>query len=73
MSEWIKCSDRLPKIEEWRSTFIVYGSPKCGSHCNDFQVMEAYYRREDKCWEFGEYDCPINVTHWMPLPKPPEE
>jgi len=70
--KWIKCTERLPIIEDYRKAFIVYGSPSCGSHSSDFCVMEAYYHK-DGYFEFGEYDCSILVTHWMKLPEPPKE
>jgi hypothetical protein len=69
---WISVKDQLPEINQYRESFIVYGSPQCGNHCCHFQVMESYFTREG-VWEFGEYDCQIEVTHWMPLPKPPQE
>ena len=72
MDKWIKCSDQLPKSDVWRKSVIIYGSPQCGTHSADWQVMEAFYLKEDKSFEFGEYDCPIEVTHWMPLPPPPK-
>lgn len=72
--EWVSVKDRLPQKEpsRYRSRIIVYGSPSCGTHSSDFDVMEAYYH-EDGYFEFGEYDCGIDVTHWMPLPKPPKD
>ena len=61
---WVKSSDRLPEDNE---TVIVRGG--CG-----------YYLESTKCW----YTCLVktyhgddaiiqwDVTHWMPLPTPPE-
>lgn len=72
MNEWIKCGDRLPDEPKYRDNYIVYGYPTCGTHSEDKIVMEAFYIG-DGHFEFGEYDCGIEVSHWMPLPKAPNE
>jgi uncharacterized protein DUF551 len=72
MTDWIKFPENKP-VHDWvNSRFIVYGSPSCGTHSEDMIVMEASYRK-DGYFEFGEYDCNIDVTHWMPLPSPPKD
>ncbi len=68
MTEWISVDDRLPNECE----VLVFGSPTCGTHDDDPAVMEARYNIKENYFEFGEYDCGIDVTHWMPLPEPPE-
>lgn len=60
MSEWIKCSDRMPSME---SAVLVLHS--CG------EVWCAV--RTSHGWDDGIYDAAQDVTHWMPLPPPPEE
>lgn len=72
--KWMKYPDEKPQLKmgEWSRNVIVYGSPQCGSHSSDWQVMEAVFVEEDY-FEFGEYSCPIDVSHWMPFPEPPEK
>lgn len=68
--KWISVNDRLP---EEGSRVLAYGGATCGSCPSAPEVREARYggRRDD--FEFGEYDCPMKATHWMPLPDPPIE
>jgi len=66
--EWISVKEKLP---EDHADCIVYGIPTCGS-CGEYaRVVQARFRKER--FEFGEYDCGIETTHWMPLPEPPKE
>ncbi len=67
--EWISVKDRLP---ESYTTILIYGQATRCSCSKDFKVREGRYK-EHGDFEFGEYDCPCNVTHWMPLPEPPNE
>lgn len=65
MSEWIKCSERMP--EETDDIIVV----------SDGIVVSgiSYSRRYGFYMAALEYDsdAPIkDVTHWMPLPEPPE-
>ena len=63
MSEWIKVSDEKPPVFEW---FIGYG--------DDIEFILIDESGEFFVWEgsmvsyFGS-----EITHWMPLPEPPEE
>lgn len=63
MSEWISVKDRLPEDDGW---FLVsiFG-----------WVTLAFYDEHDSI--FNDFKtCMANnsqVTHWMPLPEPPEE
>lgn len=62
--EWISIKDRLPESNS--VGILIYGSATCGT-CDSYpQVREGRYRNE--LFEFGEYNCTCNVTHWMPLP-----
>lgn len=66
-SVWISVDERLPEESGY---FLVYISRES----EGFRV-QAYYYCEDDTWENGdtmassEY---YGVTHWMPLPEPPE-
>ena len=61
--KWISVKDRLPEVKE---DVLIYDS----HHCN---IFKAWYLGHIHVWFSNEY-LPqfINVTHWMPLPKPPE-
>ena len=68
MSQWIKCSERMPEEGE---DVIIYDDLR--------QVHEGYYIQcgDYVSWEISSYDPSyydeVNVTHWMPLPEPPAE
>lgn len=67
--KWIKCSERLPSS---RDRVLAYGCAACGTCSPTIKVQFCMWDPEDG-FEFGEYDCPFDATHWMPLPNPPEE
>lgn len=66
---WIRVEDELPAVDQkvlvWNSK---YNDPE--------DVSIGYYDPGSVCpitgWRCGEF-MEIYVTHWMPLPKPPEE
>ena len=64
MSQWIKFSERQPEWPE-HGSFIAYDSVY-GVHIQ--HGHRRYFNdnrlRNDAMWE---------ITHWMPLPKPPDE
>ncbi|WIJ49647.1 DUF551 domain-containing protein [Enterobacter roggenkampii] len=64
--EWIKCSEQMP--EETGDIIVV----------SDDIVMSgvSYSRKKGFYLQALEYDAdePVDdVTHWMPLPEPPNE
>lgn len=59
---WIPVKERLPQVGEWVMIF-----EKSGGVSNVFVDFENYETRTDIEW-FGADD----VTHWMPLPEPPD-
>jgi len=69
MSEWIKCSDRLPEIDidNWYSKICLVTDGK------DIGLASRYKEDEYDDWSSSYYigtDVDINkITHWMPLPK----
>lgn len=76
--EWIKCSDKLP--DDWQDVLIML--PSCG--CRDRTIEIGYVEERDEgeelCFIVGDPSVDevktrkvYNITHWMPLPKPPKE
>jgi hypothetical protein len=70
--EWIKCEDRLPEEDQ---NIIVY-IPKFN---DNHVIMEGIYQGlsddgKENIFsdQFTTYHY-SNVTHWMPMPLPPEE
>jgi len=70
MTEWIKCSERLPLESQEVIVFDpIYDKPVFQS-----QYANKYFKQSFQVnWThqvMGEND---TVTHWMPLPEPPKE
>ena len=64
MSEWISVKERLPENENEvvLATDVTYSYTARYVNDNWHCVCECF-----------EGSSPYNITHWMPLPKPPEE
>lgn len=59
--KWISVNDRLP---EETSDYLVFDGEMC---C----TVAAY---KNGIWEvFADFWSPDEITHWMPLPEPPEK
>lgn len=71
-SLWISVKDRLPPDD--KNTYILaYGIPTCGRcRVKKLTVIECRYSNTEGGFFFGEYDCPIETTHWMNLPDAPK-
>lgn len=70
MSEWIKCSDKLPK----------HGNVLCMFTDGECAVGWPVYWHGAREGEFAQFMFPLDdlddgrkVTHWMPLPPPPAQ
>lgn len=61
---WIPCSERLPETNGKDASYLVY-VPSFGA------VDIADYHPDVDEWTF--MGLPVTVTHWMPMPEPPEE
>jgi hypothetical protein len=65
--QWIPVEERLPKVDEQTTL------------SNDCVVVDSagaryfgYYNGTDECWYTDDYTMILFVTHWMPLPTPPQ-
>lgn len=77
MSEWISIEEQKP-VPNVR--ILTYGIPTCNTCSKIWQVRESKYYGGSNTelsppfyFAFGEYDCGLEVTHWMPLPAPPKD
>lgn len=66
MSEWISCSERLPSDDD-EVLIHEHGCVYYGNYINGKFITQAYSSMGE-CDDWVYY----NVTHWMPLPLPPE-
>lgn len=65
--KWIPCSERLPdKYVDASGDLINFMA-----YMPEYGVDIANYSSQAKTWFF--LGVPAIVTHWMPLPEPPEE
>ncbi len=71
-NEWIKVEDRLPEKDGNSSIMCVVFDKYNGVICRP-------YNEYHKVWDDEDFDDTYtdaiggNITHWMPLPKPPTE
>lgn len=63
MSEWIGVKDKLPKDDEYVLTYDGY------SICT---ACIFYWEEGNPVW-MSPPAPPFEATHWMPLPKPPNQ
>ena len=73
-NEWVSVEERLPEENgEYIVTACDEGCPAGEGIWYDTVVVFAEYY--DGCWTWNdgtEYDLTDIVTHWMPLPEPPD-
>jgi len=63
MPEWISVKDRMP--EDGKEVLFCDGS----------SIMVGRYNGDEKFWELTDANMiayAVDITHWMPLPEPPE-
>jgi len=69
LNEWISVEDRLPENKQ-----VIHCFGICSIHDKEGKVYRARFYKGDECnkqsWIHGPVEVK-NVTHWMPLPKPP--
>jgi len=67
MSEWISVKDKFPRYNQDVLTFAPgMAMPIVVDRHN------GYYGEDDDEWYEG-WNTGRNITHWMPLPKPPKD
>ena len=87
--EWIKCSDRLPKVREKVLTVLVDGenpgmaimsySDDCFERddeyddCIDYKGCRGCEEYRGTWYREEETHSESDVTHWMPMPEPSKE
>ncbi|EDS9342582.1 DUF551 domain-containing protein [Salmonella enterica] len=64
--DWISCSERMPDNDESKPIAIFTGK------CLGQGMFVATYD-DDAFFDYWEGMEIIGVTHWMPLPEPPQE
>ena len=65
--QWISVKERLPEIGEW---VLINGSEVCQRVAPPSSSWDWEFAWATDRHSFYE---PTDITHWMPLPKPPEE
>lgn len=65
---WIPVTERLPKNDDF---VIVTVKDESGDSPYVYSDFGWYFDRAE-CW-IVETEQRTNITHWMPLPKPPKE
>jgi hypothetical protein len=68
MTDWIKCSERLPEIDEFGFSEPILASD--GADVDRAVFHESLGDSTLRCSSHNRYAW--DVTHWMPLPAPPE-
>ncbi|HCB2578835.1 TPA: DUF550 domain-containing protein [Escherichia coli] len=59
---WISCSERMPDNNHDVLFFDVWG-----------YIWIGWFSADDRSWFTSDDGCRMEVTHWMPLPEPPQE
>ncbi|WP_366998113.1 DUF551 domain-containing protein [Pseudomonas aeruginosa] len=68
MDDWMRVEDRMPTPNK---TVLAYRKGKKCSHGPFFAVAK---NREHHPWQYLDGStCYMNITHWMPLPEPPQD
>ena len=75
---WIKCTDRMPPDMEPVIVTVRFLIPQFGRKKGTF--ADVRYNHNKDAWEYlsDAYhavwdELKVEVTHWMPMPKPAED
>lgn len=64
MSQWIKCSERMPELKQEVLCINEWGDYEAGIYDVGYIPGPPFFATTA-----GEF----NPTHWQPLPSPPED
>lgn len=75
MSDWISVKDRLPKFDKPVIGFIADTKPEFMDYAIEIVSLNSVTERGNlKLVEFRGNDYREHeISHWMPLPKPPKQ
>ena len=69
-TRWIPVSERLPTDKE---AIGSDGYPVDLLVVDRWKVLTAYFQVEERTFKYGDHFPSDTVTHWMPLPEPPDQ
>ncbi len=67
--EWVSVEDKLPPFKE--KEYIVTDGDNVDVYW--WKHFRSFGRKQEWCWNDRDEFFDFNVTHWMPLPKPPKD
>lgn len=71
-NEWISVEDRLPEDPDTNVLVIASGKPRENISLENAYELASYSQDDGWILEmYPEFE-DVKVTHWMPLPDPPE-
>ncbi len=70
---WVACSDRMPTKNDRVLIFINFNSDTVPPSIHDAQFTGSTFRRGNATVNVFPLEDGYGVTHWMPLPEPPQE
>lgn len=73
LPRWIPVEERLPEVQSWGASTVVLGLIKNENapSLNKLHDLTLCVYCDNGIWSMpGRY---VAITHWMPLPEPPEE
>ena len=72
LPRWIPVTERLPELQSWGASEVVLGLIKSENapSLNKLHNLTLCVYCDNGIWSMpGRY---VAITHWMPLPEPPE-
>jgi hypothetical protein len=70
--DWIQCSDKLPETDKSVIMFVHNDNYEYTNITIGYLEREDYlYNRPQQWTSFEDHFDMKDVSHWMPLPKPP--